>query len=212
MLWLPYFFSFPMPPRRKPTPARKPDYFPDENIVTGWTSNQLLAHGDEFEQFHFLNCDFGGARLNHLRFTNCLFERCNLAAATVAGTGMQNVAFADCKLLGVQFSACRDMLFSVHFDHCQLGYTSFAGKKMPGTRFVHCTLPEADFTNADLSAAVFAHCQLPHASFHHTQLKESDFTTATAFGIDPESNELGGARFALTGLPGLLGKYGLVVE
>ncbi|MDO7873482.1 pentapeptide repeat-containing protein [Hymenobacter sp. ASUV-10] len=201
-----------MKPRRKPTAARKPDRFPDENIVTGWTINQLLAHGDEFEQFHFINCEFSGAALNHLRFTDCLFERCNLASATVSGTGMQNVAFADCKLLGVQFSSCRDMLFGVHFDHCQLGYTSFAGKKMPGTRFAHCTLPEADFTNADLSESVFQSCQLPHATFHYTILKGADFTTATDFGLDPESNELSGARFALHGLPSLLSKYGIVVE
>jgi uncharacterized protein YjbI with pentapeptide repeats len=201
-----------MPPRRKPTTARKPDRFPDENIVTGWTASQLLAQGDEFEQFHFISCDFGGATLNRLRFTDCLFERCNLAAATVAGTGMQNVAFADCKLLGVQFAACRDMLFGVHFDHCQLGYSSFAGKQMPGTRFVHCTLPEADFTNADLSEAVFQSCALPHATFHHTRLPGADFTTASDFDLDPESNELRGARFALTSLPGLLSKYGIVVE
>lgn len=201
-----------MPPRRKPTAARKPDRFPNENIITGWTATQLLAHGDEFEQFHFISCELGGAALNHLRFTDCLFERCNLASATVAGTGMQNVAFADCKLLGVQFSSCRDMLFGVHFDYCQLGYTSFAGKKMPGTRFVHCTLPEADFTNADLSEAVFQSCALPHATFHDTILKGADFTTATDFGIDPENNELSGARFALPSLPGLLSKYGIVVE
>lgn len=199
-----------MKPARKPTAA--PTRFPSDQVITGWDAAQLLAHADEFEQYHFINCDFANAKLARLRFTDCLFERCNLASATLTDTGLQNVAFSECKLLGLQLSACREMLFTVHFDHCQLGYTSFAGRKMPATRFAHCTLPEADFTNTDLRQATFAHCTLPHAIFHHTQLQGADFTTATEFTLDPEANELQGCRFALTGLPGLLSKHGVVVE
>ena len=201
-----------MKPRRTPAARRKPDQFPAENVATGWTAAQLLAHAADFEQYRFVSCDFGGARLAGLRFADCLFEHCNLAAATMGSTSLQNVAFADCKLLGVPFSACREMLFGVHFDNCQLGYASFAGKRMPGTRFVRCTLPEADFTHADLSEAVFQECHLPNATFHHTTLNGADFTTATGIRLDPEANPLLGARFALEGLVGLLGKYGIVVE
>ena len=199
------------PGARKPAPA-KPSHFPPANVAVGWTAAQLLAHGDDFEHYHFLNGEFGEARLAGLRFADCLFEHCNLTAASLAGTGLHNVAFAGCKLLGVPFAACRDMLFAVHFDHCQLGYASFAGKNLAGTRFAHCTLPETDFTNADLRAAVFEHCTLPNAIFHHTALAGADFTSATAYALDPEANDLTGTRFALVGLPGLLGKYGLVVE
>ena len=180
--------------------------------MQGWNAAQLLAAGNDFELYYFINCDFGEANLARFRFADCLFERCNLAAARLSDTALQNVAFLDCKLLGVPFSACRDMLYSVHFERCQLGYASFAGRKMPGTRFEHCSCPETDFTNADLSQAVFAHCQLPRAVFHDTKLPGADFTTASEFTIDPEANPLLGARFALAGLPGLLGKYGLVVE
>jgi uncharacterized protein YjbI with pentapeptide repeats len=201
-----------MKPRRKPTTLVKPSRFPAENVIEGGDISRLLARDQEFEQYHFVGCELSEASLANLRFTDCLFERCNLASARLTNTALQNVAFADCKLLGVQFSACRDMLFGVHFDGCQLGYTSFAGKKMPGTRFAHCTLPEADFTNADLSQAVFQHCTLANAQFHDTVLSGADFTTASHFTIDPAANQLPGARFALSGLPGLLDKYGIVVE
>ena len=200
-----------MKPRRKPAQTRKPDWFPDENVVMGWTPAQLAAHS-EYEQFHFVGCDFGEASLANIRFTDCLFERCNLSAATVANAALQNVAFAECKLLGVQFTACRDMLFAVHFDHCQLRYASFAGKKMPATRFAHCALDEADFTNADLTAGVFDECVLTRTVFHDTVLLEADFRTASGFVIDPEANRLRGAKFALAGLPGLLEKYEVVVS
>jgi uncharacterized protein YjbI with pentapeptide repeats len=201
-----------MKPRRKPAALRKPDYFPTENVLASISGPRLLALGHEFEQFHFVGCDLSETDLSGLRFEDCLFERCNLTNARLGGTALQNVAFADCKLLGLNFGACQDMLFGVHFDLCQLRYSSFAGKKLAGMRFGQCNLTEVDFTNADLSGAAFAGCDLTQAVFHDTQLVGTDFTTATHFSLDPEANNLTGARFALAGLPGLLDKYGLMVE
>ena len=201
-----------MKPRRQPAALRKPAHFPAENVLTGYDAARLLARGREFEQHHFINCELADANLAGLRFEDCLFEQCNLSNARLGGAALQNVAFADCKLLGVAFAACQDMLFGVHFDHCQLRYASFAGKRLAGTRFAHCRLPEADFTNADLSGAAFAACDLAGTVFHHTRLVGTDFTTATGFSLDPEANTLTGARFALAGLPGLLAKYGVVIE
>jgi uncharacterized protein YjbI with pentapeptide repeats len=201
-----------MKPRRKPVARHKPAYFPADHVLTGLDAPRLLALGREFEQFRFVNCELSEASLAGLRFEDCLFERCNLTTAKLSGAALQNVAFADCKLLGVAFSACQDMLFGVHFDDCQLRYASFGGKNLTGTRFSHCALPEADFTNANLSHAVFANCDLAGAVFHDTQLTGADFTTATNFSLDPEANNLRGARFALAGLPGLLDKYNLLIE
>jgi uncharacterized protein YjbI with pentapeptide repeats len=200
------------PPRRKPAPApRKPDRFPDENVATGWDARHLLGQM-EFDEYHFINCDFSGADLSRLRFSECRFERCNLASAKLAGTALQNVAFDECKLLGLQFTACRDMLFGVHFDQCQLRYASFAGRTMPGTRFAGCGLEEADFADADLTNAVFQDCALAGAVFQNTRLPGADFTSATGFVIDPETNPLQGAKFTLHGLLGVVAKFGLVVE
>jgi uncharacterized protein YjbI with pentapeptide repeats len=201
-----------MKTRRKPNALSKPDSFPAANVLTGLSAARLLVLGPDFEQFRFINCELAEANLAGLRFEECLFERCNLSTAKLSGTALQNVAFADCKLLGVAFSACQDMLFGVHFADCQLRYASFAGKKLAGTRFERCQLPETDFTNADLTGAAFAGCDLTDTIFHDTRLAGADFTTATGYRLDPEANYLAGARFALAGLPGLLDKYGLVVE
>ena len=200
-----------MKPRRQPPTAHKPVHFPDGHVAERWDAARLAGQ-TEFDEFRFVNCDFGGADLRGLRFADCLFERCNLSSAQVAGTALKNVAFADCKLLGLQFTACRELLFGVHFDRCHLRYASFAGRRMPGTRFVGCTLDEVDFGDADLSAAVFADCSLAGAVFQNTRLVGADFTTASGFIIDPETNALLRARFALAGLPGLVAKYELVVE
>ena len=201
-----------MPPRRKPASAlRKPTYFPDGNVAERWDARHLLGH-TEFDEFRFVGCDFGGADLRRLRFTDCRFEHCNLTTAQLAGTAFQNVAFDDCKLMGLQFGACRDMLFGVHFDQCQLRYASFAGRAMPGTRFVGCQLEDADFADADLTNAAFEECALSGAVFQNTKLAGADFRTATGFIIDPERNPLVGAHFTLTGLLGVVARYNLVVE
>ena len=110
------------------------------------------------------------------------------------------------------FGACQDLLFGVHFDDCQLRYASFGGKQLAGTRFGRCNLAETDFTNADLRGVAFAGCDLTGTIFHGTRLAGADFTTATGFSLDPEANDLTGARFALAGLPGLLDKHGLVIN
>lgn len=201
-----------MPPRRKPaTRSPKPAYFPEDNIAERWDTRHLLGH-TEFDEFRFVGCDFCGADFSRLRFSGCLFEHCNLSSARLAGAALQNVAFTDCKLLGLQFTACRDLLFGVHFDQCQLRYVSFAGRVMPGTRFVGCSLEEADFADADLSTAVFQDCTLTGAVFQNTRLAGADFRGATGFVIDPESNGITGAHFTLSGLLGVVARYNLVVE
>ena len=197
--------------RRKISPARKPDCFPAENVAVGWDARHLLGHA-EFDEYHFRNCDFSEADFSRLRFANCLFERCNLSGVRLAGTALQNVAFEECKLLGLQFTACRDMLFGVHFEQCQLRYASFAGRQMPGTNFRGCGLEEADFADAGLAGAVFQNCSLAGAVFQNTQLVGADFRTATGFIIDPEQNQLRQAHFSLAGLLGVVAKYELVVE
>ncbi|MCB2378592.1 pentapeptide repeat-containing protein [Hymenobacter sp. BT635] len=199
--------------RRPASASRKPLVFAPENRFERWDAHTLASHPDpEFEQCHFVGCDFSGAPLGQLRFTDCLFERCNLSSASLAGTGLQNVTFTDCKLAGLQFAAARDFLFEVRFNGCQLHYTSFFGKKMRGTRFVGCSLTDADFTSADLTEAAFQDCTLAGVVFRNTQLTGADFTTASQFTIDPDGNTLTKARFTLTGLLGLVSKYGVIVE
>jgi uncharacterized protein YjbI with pentapeptide repeats len=191
--------------------SRKPNSFPAENVFERWTSEQMRSY-QEVEQCRFVNCDFSNADFSNKKFIDCLFERCNLSLVALSGAGMQNVAFQDCKLAGVQFTACRDMLFEVHFEGCQLSYTSFYGKRMPSTSFVRCALTDTDFTSADLSSAVFQECTLNGAIFSATQLNGADFRTATGFIIDPDSNPLKKAKFRLEGLPGLVTKYGVIIE
>ncbi|KAA9332921.1 pentapeptide repeat-containing protein [Hymenobacter busanensis] len=194
---------------RKPAkPLSKPSYFPEGQVLTR-TMPPELAGQREFEEFHFIGFDFSQTSLSGWRFTDCRFENCNLAGTSIANTAFQNVAFDGCKLLGLPFQACRDMLFAVHFDHCQLAYASFHGRSLPNTRFVGCSMQEVDFTHADLTQAVFQDCQLRRAVFRQSKLNGTDFSTAQEVTLDPALNEVKNARFALSSLPGLLTQFEL---
>ncbi|WP_375436201.1 pentapeptide repeat-containing protein [uncultured Hymenobacter sp.] len=189
----------------------KPAFFPPENLLDRALPASLVGQ-QEFEQYRFSYFDFTRADISGRRFTECLFENCNFAGTSLSHVALQNVAFDGCKLLGLPFHACRDLLFGVHFNQCQLDYASFQGKVMPNTRFVNCSLRAADFTQTDLSNAVFQECGLLDAVFSATKLNGADFVTARDVRLDPELNQLRQARFALHSLPGLLFKYELVIQ
>jgi uncharacterized protein YjbI with pentapeptide repeats len=65
---------------------------------------------------------------------------------------------------------------------------------------------------ADLMGADFQGSDLNGAIFENTILEKADFRHAKNFIIDPETNRIKKAKFALDGLPGLLQKYGIEVE
>lgn len=197
--------------RKPPKPLRKPTYFPAEHVLTR-TLPPELAGQREFEEYHFIGFDFSQTNLSGWRFSECLLENCNLAGASIANTAFQNVAFAGCKLIGLQFQVCRDMLFGVHFDQCQLDYSSFFGRALPNTRFVGCSLQEADFTQADLTNAVFQDCRLQRTVFQQTRLLGVDFRTAQDVVLDPAQNEVKRAQFSLQSLPGLLTQFDLIIS
>ncbi|MDP2113930.1 MAG: pentapeptide repeat-containing protein, partial [Bacteroidota bacterium] len=145
-------------------------------------------------------------------FINCRFESCNFAMAKLGGSGLKDVHFADCKLIGINFNHCSDFLFAANFQKCVLDYASFFRKKMKKAKFTECSLKEVDFTGVDLAMAVFANCDLSRAVFHESNLEKVDFRTAANYSFDPEANKIKKAKFSLSGVPGLLGKYNIEIE
>ena len=59
----------------------------------------------------------------------------------------------------------------------------------------------ADFTECDFSGALFS----------RTILQKADFRTSYNFSINPEQNQISGAKFSLETLPGLLHKYNIKI-
>ena len=176
---------------------------------TDFSSNKLPE--DECDNCHFAGCNFAGADLSDIVFSECMFTGCNFSMARLMKTTFDDVRFKDCKLLGMHFEDCNGFLFAAGFENCTLDLASFYKMKLKDTVFDNSSLRETDFTNADLTSASFSNCDLAGAIFENTLMEKADLKTAINYTIDPEKNRIRKALFSLAGLPGLLGKYDIVV-
>ena len=174
-------------------------------------SKNKLDKGD-YESCTFSNCNFSNSDVSKIRFLECQFIDCDLSLVNLHETGLQDVTFKDCKMLGLRFDTCSDFAFSIKVDHCQLNHSSFFKKKLSKTVFTKSKLHEVDFTECNLNTSIFDHCDLLNAVFKNTDLQNADLRSSFNFTIDPELNKIKGAKFALESVKGLLTKYNLIIE
>lgn len=165
----------------------------------------------EYENCFFNGCIFSNTDLSGITFTECTFNGCNLSLAKLTNTGMRDIRFIDCKLLGLHFEDCSDFLFAVQFDKCILNLSSFFKQKLKKTIFKNCSLHEVDFTESDCSNAIFDHCDFIGAKFEKTNLEKADLITSFNYSIDPENNRIKKAKFSIEGIAGLLDKYDIEI-
>lgn len=163
----------------------------------------------EYDGCVFENCDFSKLDLSGSTFADCVFTDCNFSMAASGKTSFRDVSFSGCKLIGFRFDQCNAMLFSARFEHCQLDLCSFYRFKLRKQLFSGCSMREVDFSEADLSAAVFRNCDLSGAVFDNTILEKADLRETERFSIDPEKNNVRGAKISVSSAPALLQKYGL---
>jgi len=187
----------------------QPNY--DDKTFEKLVLTDSITRHKEFQSCTFHNCDFSSSTFTRNKFLECVFEECNLSMVNFEASTMNDVLFKNCKILAVNFSKCEDFLFGVGFDGCILDYASFAGKKMVKTKFKRSSLKEVSFTQTNLTGSVFDECDLLETVFNRTNLTSVNFTTAYNYILDPELNTLKKAVFAMTGLEGLLTKYGIKV-
>jgi uncharacterized protein YjbI with pentapeptide repeats len=190
---------------------------PDEPFHEDETFENLHFAEQRVPKTEYLNCTFVNGTFSKTDWSNsdfvdCIFRDCNLTLAVLKNTGLKNVTFEGCKLMGVDFGVANSFLFAIRCTNCVLDYASFHQRKMKKTVFTACSMKETDFTGADLTGADLANCDLTNAIFEQTVLEKADFRTARNIRLDPERNRVKGARFAHRSLPGLLSKYDLDVE
>lgn len=171
--------------------------------------SNLRLYGIKFELCTFVNCDFSKSDMAESTFIDCKFVNCNLSLANVNHTAFNNASFNKCKLLGIDFSKCRDFLLAFSFYECILSSCVFSNLKIGGTIFEKCIMHDTQFVNTELIGCSFDECDLKNTFFDHSNLEKADFRNALNFAIDPEINKMKGAKFSRIGLEGLLFKYKL---
>jgi len=184
-------------------------YFEDQSYTR---VNFSLFPLGEYENCRFISCDFSAADFSSCVFLTCEFVGCNLSMVKTAKASFQEVTFTDCKMLGMRWDSCNPFGLSLGFSNCLLAHSSFYQLKIKNIQFTSCQLQEVDFSEADLVNASFDTCDLKGAVFSGTNLERADFRTAVNFSIDPERNRIRKAKFSLSGLAGLLDKYGVEID
>ena len=173
--------------------------------------NTILEVGD-YENCTFRNCNFSGSDLSNINFLECEFRECNLSLVRLAQTSFREVKFINCKLLGLHFEECNNLMITFEFDGCTLDLSSFYKLKLKKTIFKNSKIIEADFTETDLSNSSFNNCDLQRTLFKKTNLEGVDFRTSYNYSIDPELNRIKKARFSLPWIAGLLDKYDIEID
>lgn len=184
----------------------------EDQIFERLNYTETPFHKGEYENCRFVNCNFHGINLIDNIFRDCIFEDCDFSLCNLTDSTLNDVFFSGCKLVGVQFDLCREFLFSVKFENCDMKLSVFYKRKLKKTLFKNCNLQETDFAEAELTESVFDNCDLQRTIFQRTNLEKVDFRTSFNYSIDPEQNRIKKARFSRMGLSGLLYKYGIVIE
>lgn len=165
----------------------------------------------EYEDCVFQNCNFAKVDISNISFEECEFSCCDFSNAEIQKTAFRTCLFAACKMLGLHFEDCNPFLFGGTFDGCDLSYASFFKMDLTSTLFRGCNFTEVDFAEANLNEIEVKMCNFLNASFENTNLKKTDFRGAVNFNIDPEINQIQGAKFHAADLQGLLRKYNIEI-
>lgn len=170
-----------------------------------FTTNRLPKA--EYDNCSFINCNFNASYLSANMFLECQFVDCDLSNSKTSDTTFKDVIFKNCKLLGVLFNDCNQLLMSITFDNCQLNFASFYQVKLANTTFSKCQFNKTEFTEANLSKSIFDDCDFNNAVFFNTNLEHADFLTSYNYSIHPENNKIKGAKFSKAQIKGLLDSY-----
>ncbi len=187
-------------------------HFIDDQTFKHHDFTQIALQKGTYENCQFQDCNLSTVRLTGFIFIDCQFSNCDFSNAILTETGLQNILFDRCKLIGIRFDSFQSFLFSANFNHCRLDFSSFYQVDLRKSIFQACSLVEVDFANANLSKIVLKKCNLSNAIFEQTNLSETDFRTAINFNIEPSVNQINKAKFSVNGLIGLLRKYNLSIE
>ena len=167
--------------------------------------------GRLFTSCSFQSCDFSESILRNAQFCGCIFVNCNLSLPKVEGCRFQDARFIECKIVGVEFFKCQKTFFSASFKKCLLQYCNFSDLNMKNTSFDESKLKENHFTNTSLNGADFTNADLSGTIFHNCDLSKADFSSATRYDIDPQTNKIKNAKFSFPEAIGLLRAFDITI-
>lgn len=180
-------------------------------VIKSEDFSKKSLEGYVFVSCSFNSCDFSESILRHAKFCACTFVNCNLSLPKLDGCRFQDAQFIECKIVGAEFFKCEKTFFSVSFKKCLLQYCNFSDLNMKNASFNGSHLKENHFSNTFLSGANFTDVDLSGTIFHNCDLCKADFSSATRYDINPQTNKIKKAKFSLPEAIGLLRGFDITI-
>lgn len=89
---------------------------------------------DEYYDCVFVACDFSKLVIRNTDFEKCEFRACNFTLASFK-EALRDVAFADCKMTGADFTDIDRFSDGLVFENSHLDYASFVEARLRKTVF-----------------------------------------------------------------------------
>ena len=157
-------------------------------------------YSQEFDSCTFEGCNFSETMFSNCSFIDCCFVRCNLSIARVEDSKFSEVAFNECKAIGVDWSKAswpKIALFSpIKFHNCIINDSSFFGLSLEQIILEKCKAHNVDFREGNFSEGNFTYTDLSNSMFNKTNLIGANFTNAINYNIDIYLNEIKKAKFS----------------
>jgi fluoroquinolone resistance protein len=180
-------------------PVDEPSKHLSEHLKGLKSSGKLLA-SKEYESCTFKDCDFSEVKFANCRFIDCTFTACNLSLVDVAGSSFRDVAFHECKAIGINWTKAswpKLMLSSpLKFHKCIINDSSFFGLNLEEIVMEECKAHDVDLREGNFSRANFSFTDFTNSLFGKTNLSGADMTEASNYNIDLHENNIRGARFS----------------
>lgn len=174
------------------------------------SNHPLVEHS--FTNCTFEHCTFVNGLWGNAKFYSCTFTCCNMSFVKVDGCFLQNVAFNECKLVGIEFYKCNKTFFCVNTKQSILLNCNFSDLSMPKASFHKTQLKECYFTNTQLIEADFTDTDLQGSIFHKCKLDKADFRHAKNYALNLQANTAKKAHFSSPEVMTLLKSFDIIID
>ena len=123
----------------------------------------------------------------------------------------REVKFMNCKAIGIDWTRAVK-LKELSFKDCLINYSNFRLLRLPKLVIRKCEAKDVDFIETDLTDADFRNTDFEETTFFKTNLTNANFSLATNYSIDPNTNILKKTRFTLPEALSLLSNLDIIIE
>lgn len=169
----------------------------------------FAEYGLEFQDCRLENIDLTAMDFCMYVFEDCVFDKCNLSLVKFNNARLNGVSFKDCKLMGIDFTQVDKLFLELKFEKCNISQCNFSFLELKGVSFDSSDLTAVDFVDSMLKKASFKNVKFKDVTFHNSDLRESNFTGAQGYFINPYNNNIKKAAFNLPEAVALLQGLGI---